>query len=64
MKRCVKTPKFAWPVLPASAIDPIKKFPANLESILIVVLRCSTSGTQHSQDAAHEGITQAVGLER
>lgn len=32
LKRCVKTPKFAWPVLPASAIDPIKKFPANLEA--------------------------------
>lgn len=32
LKRCVKTPKFAWPVLPASAIDPIKKFPGHLEA--------------------------------
>ncbi|KAL2286497.1 hypothetical protein FJTKL_06860 [Diaporthe vaccinii] len=41
-----------------------KKFPVQLGSIPIVDLRFITSSTQHSQDAAHEGITQAVDMER
>lgn len=40
-----------------------QKVPGPTWSILTVDLRFTTSGTHHSQDAAHEGITQTVDLE-